>query len=227
MKRWHSVLIFLVLLVSGIVASVGSYNAASKRVEHDLGEALSLALKVQKSTVITPDTMAVFRENIPVAELRKSSRIVVRAGDNDRLTYSAECSVAAVWGISDQRLAMLFASCAMLWGIICVSFNIKRFGTQCDDCGLFLNEDNGMFYDADGKEVAFTPMQRQLMTLFFNSADHQLSKSEICNALWPKKEDASETLYTLIRRLKPVVEKHSNMQIESLRGRAYRLTPRK
>ena len=69
-------------------------------------------------------------------------------------------------------------------------------------------------------------MQHQLMTLFYESEDGLLTKTDICNALWPKKEDASETLYTLIKRLKPVVEKRSNLQIESLRGRAYRLIVR-
>ena len=53
-----------------------------------------------------------------------------------------------------------------------------------------------------------------------------LTKTEICKALWPKKPDASETLYTLIRRLKPVIEQHSNLKIESDRSKAYRLTIR-
>ena len=35
---------------------------------------------------------------------------------------------------------------------------------------------------------------------------------------------ADETLYTLIRRLKPVVEQYSDLKIESDRSRAYRLT---
>ena len=63
----------------------------------------------------------------------------------------------------------------------------------------------------------------QLMQLFFNNTHHQLSKQEICDALWPKKPDASETLYTLIRRIKPVIEQNSNLMIESERGKSYRL----
>jgi superfamily II DNA helicase RecQ len=71
--------------------------------------------------------------------------------------------------------------------------------------------------------IKFTPMQHQLMQLFFNNTHHQLSKQEICDALWPKKPDASETLYTLIRRIKPVIEQNSNLMIESERGKSYRL----
>jgi len=69
-------------------------------------------------------------------------------------------------------------------------------------------------------------MQHQLMEMFFQSPSHSLTKKEICNALWPKKPDASETLYTLIKRLKPVVEQHSCLKIESDRSKAYSLKVR-
>ena len=65
--------------------------------------------------------------------------------------------------------------------------------------------------------------QQQLMEMFFRSEAHQLTKTEICDALWPKKPDASETLYTLIRRLKPIVEQHSDLKIEADRGKSYGL----
>ena len=67
-------------------------------------------------------------------------------------------------------------------------------------------------------------MQFQLMRMFFNAEGHKLSKSEICESLWPGKDDASETLYTLVRRLKRVVEQNSSLKIEAERGRAYKLT---
>ena len=38
------------------------------------------------------------------------------------------------------------------------------------------------------------------------------------------KDDASETLYTLVRRLKRIVEQNSRLKIEAERGRAYKLT---
>ena len=67
-------------------------------------------------------------------------------------------------------------------------------------------------------------MQQQLMELFFHADDYRLSKTDICNALWPKKDDANETLYTLVRRLKAVLEAQSRLTIEADRGRSYRLT---
>ena len=87
--------------------------------------------------------------------------------------------------------------------------------------GLTLQE--GIFLDAKGCIVKLTPMQQQLMEMLWLSPSHKLSKTEICDALWPKKEDSSETLYTLIRRLKPIIEEHSDLKIESDRGKSYGL----
>ncbi len=89
--------------------------------------------------------------------------------------------------------------------------------------GLTYAEAEGRFYAADGKPIRLTPMQHQLLTMFYRSPSHVLSKAEICEALWPKKPDASETLYTLIRRLKPIVEQHTVLKIESDRSKSYRL----
>jgi len=64
------------------------------------------------------------------------------------------------------------------------------------------------------------------MTLFWNAPSHSLPKEEICTTLWPKKEDANDTLYTLVRRLKPIVEEHTNLMIVADRGKNYSLKPK-
>ena len=56
-----------------------------------------------------------------------------------------------------------------------------------------------------------------------NAEGHTLSKQEICSRLWPGKPDASATLYTLVKRIKPVIEANSQLRIESDRGRSYSL----
>ena len=89
--------------------------------------------------------------------------------------------------------------------------------------GIYYSETDKRFMDKAGQHVKLTPMQQQLMEMFFRSESHLLTKTEICDALWPKKEDASETLYTLIRRLKPIIEQHSDLKIEADRGKAYEL----
>jgi DNA-binding response OmpR family regulator len=79
------------------------------------------------------------------------------------------------------------------------------------------------FYNPQGEPVHLTPMQHHLLTMFFLSPQHELSHSEIADALWPKKPDASETLYTLIRRLKVVLAQHSTLTVVVDRGRSYKL----
>jgi len=50
-----------------------------------------------------------------------------------------------------------------------------------------------------------------------------LSKQALCQALWPGKPDASETLYTLVRRTKQALEADGHVHIRSVRGRAYQI----
>ena len=50
-----------------------------------------------------------------------------------------------------------------------------------------------------------------------------LKRAQNYSDVRPGKPDASETLYTLIKRLKPVVERHSSLRIASDRSKAYRL----
>ena len=39
----------------------------------------------------------------------------------------------------------------------------------------------------------------------------------------PRNLEMKEALYTLIRRLKPIIEQHSDLKIEADRGKAYEL----
>ena len=83
---------------------------------------------------------------------------------------------------------------------------------------LSLSRRDDCFYNDRRERLHLTPMQYALIYL---SDAHRLTKPHICRALWPGKENADETLYTLIRRLKPIVESHSNLHITTDRGRAY------
>lgn len=59
--------------------------------------------------------------------------------------------------------------------------------------------------------------------MFYSHQAHALSKQEICETLWPKKPDASDTLYTLIRRLRPIVEQSGRLKIVTDRENGYSL----
>ena len=86
---------------------------------------------------------------------------------------------------------------------------------------LSLSTRDDCFYDDHRERLHLTPMQYALMEMFYLNDAHRLTKPHICRALWPGKDNADETLYTLIRRLKPILESHSNLRISSDRGRAY------
>ena len=66
-------------------------------------------------------------------------------------------------------------------------------------------------------------MQEQLVTLLMSAPERTMSKHDLCQALWPGKPDASETLYTLVRRTKQALETEGRIRITSERGRSYRI----
>lgn len=159
----------------------------------------------------------------------------------------AECSFFMVLSMSNQKLPITLMLLSLLWaGITYYYFRKKRFSyclsfaeaennnsacvcTKDDDScimsvgNMTYNTQSETFYAADNREINLTPMQFELMQMFFKADGHRLFKTDICNALWPGKDNANETLYTMIKRLKPVIETNSNLKIEVERGRAYKL----
>ena len=226
MKQQYLVIVLFVLIVASCATSLVSYRTAERQVNDDMSQALSSALSMQQSNVITQDTIQSFNSHLQIAELRGKATIAVDTKGREFKAY-ARCSEATIFSLSDQRLTAVLWSMTLLWAAFCFYRHRKdmmQMAGMLQYGGLCFAEAEGTFYDAKGQRIKLTPMQQQLMEMFFRSEAHQLTKTEICDALWPKKPDASETLYTLIRRLKPVVEQHSNLKIESDRGRAYELT---
>ena len=82
------------------------------------------------------------------------------------------------------------------------------------------------FYNERKEEIYFTSMQRSFMKMLMESEDKKVSIDDICRNLWPGKENAKETLYTLVRRLKPIVESNTNLKIAADKGGYYRLSPK-
>ena len=226
MKQQYLVIVLFVLIVASCATSLVSYRTAERQVNDDMSQALSSALAMQQSNVITQDTIQSFNSHLQIAELRGKATIAVDTKGREFKAY-ARCSEATIFSLSDQRLTAVLWSMTLLWAAFCFyrrRHEMLQMAGMLQYGGLCFAEAEGTFYDAKGQRIKLTPMQQQLLEMFFRSEAHQLTKTEICDALWPKKPDASETLYTLIRRLKPVVEQHSNLKIESDRGRAYELT---
>ena len=226
MKQRHAVILLFALIIASSLTSFSSYKSTCIMVNNDMDRALALALEEQKSDVISQDTIRTFNNHLQIAELRGKATLAVDARGQKFKAY-AQCSEATILSLSDQRPASVLWMITIGWSVFCF-YRIKKFEPLLAGMthfgGLRFSESESLFYAEDGHQVQLTPMQHQLMEMFFKSPSHLLTKTEICDALWPKKPDASETLYTLIRRLKPVIEQNSTLKIESHRGKAYRLT---
>ena len=214
MKPYLSVIVFLVFVGSSLLASIGSYQATQTRIEADMQHALSMTLQERPERYITPDTIRTYRSHLTIGQLRDRSFICydTSKGSGTIQCYST-CSFLTVLSLSDQRLSLFLSLMAILWAVVTVRMFRRhhQLVSVMPHVGtLYYSSEGECFVDQRQQPIRLTPMQHQL----------------ICSHLWPGKEDANDTLYTLIRRLKPVLEAHSNVQIESDRGRAYHLTVR-
>lgn len=159
-------------------------------------------------------------DTILYTDQQTKARIAIRS--------MAQCSQAQLFAMSDQRLSLALSLLSLLWMLTMLTRGKKSIPQPCPLVnsntigGITLQGDT--FYDTDGRELHLTPMQRKLLTMFFLAPDRKLSQSDICATLWPKKDDASETLYALITRTKRAVESRSTLKIEVDRGRGYSLT---
>ncbi|WP_314923843.1 helix-turn-helix domain-containing protein [Prevotella pallens] len=241
MKPYTAVIVFLTLVLSSVFTSINSYNHTKKMIVNDMNRALALTLSEQQEAWITPDTIINYRKNLKIDVLRNESFVTyalnntpktlcskpmkwVRNNNRNIILQSyATCSLFTIYGLSNQRSAVFLLFLSIVWLASSVYWLRKhRLGTLVLNSLIYSNN-RQMFYNIKQMPVPFTPMQQQLMQLFVASADYKLSKQTICDALWPKKPDATETLYTLIRRIKPVLKKYAGLNIVTERGGDYRL----
>lgn len=186
--------------------------------------------RLQQAAFITFDVVdSDFQNNSLGDQAICSDTLIVKdkhAGETLALKGYARLSVASILGMSDQRIPAACMISAFLWAMLSwLYLRKKQEGSEAVTGfgGLVYSEVDQRFYTAAHTPIRFTPMQQQLMLLFWNAPSHSLTKEDICATLWPKKEDANDTLYTLIRRLKPIVEEHTNLKIVADRGRNYSL----
>ena len=230
------ILIFIALCLSAFATSYGSYRSAERAIEGDMRQALAKTIGEKGMETLRQDSIRAYKsmshaesETMTIAvgdetlrkhlrdpQLRERAYIKYTVGKEKghwkvAFNIEAQCSAAMIWGMSDQRLSLVLA----IMSLISLAFSFKgRRQLQLVAMENF-------------SEAHLTPMQRQLMEMFISSDSHRLSKHEICNALWPKKDDANETLYALISRLKRELSRTTDYDIVSDRGRAYILKRRK
>ena len=242
MKRTPALLVTLIFALSAALTAVNDYRTQRRQIANDLTQALRLTVAEQPSDWLSADTIRSYRQHLELACLRdtavltlcmlKDEKTQSNGISGERVNIRPDISAYGnvylsgleVWWMADHRLSLLFSLMTLmgLWLTLRKRSEIVS-AVVCKKEKSCLTDD-GRLIDVEGRELHLTPMQRQLVQLFQKAPRHELSKEAICDALWPRKDNASETLYALISRLKAVVEPRTNLRITSDRGRAYRLT---
>lgn len=223
-------IIFAFIILCALCSSIDSYKSTVNGITRDVNNALKLTLAEMPADVINADTIRCYRSHLTIAELKNTACIAMtsvrRAGRQEtQMVAQANCDAMTILMLSDQRASGSLLFAGILW-MMCSMWYIRRFKPEMFAEALsyggivFVND---KFVTAKGEPIHFTPMQHSLMEMFMMTESHSLSKQEICDRLWPKKPDASDTLYTLIKRVKPILEANSNLKIESDRGKSYML----
>ncbi len=232
MSRLLPFFVTAALALSSIWAGIDSYLRTETTIARDLTRALTLTAQEQPVDWLSTDTIRTFRSHLQMGELRENAYLAFCLMDqrrqqaagtvaSDTLVVTdhvlaqgyATCSAFAIWRMSDQRLSAVLALLTCIMLCMCLQ-KTRKVQIKLADA-------------PSSQEFAslslFTPLQSQLLDLLLASPTHELTKQEICDALWPRKDNASETLYTLIHRIKPVLDQHTGFRIVSNRGRSYRL----
>ena len=221
---------FCFLMLCALCTGINSYNRTKGMIAQDVNSALEQVLAKMPDNVVTTDTIRCYRNCLTIAELKDTAGIAIRTVRRDgrletKLVAEANCSFATTFMMSDQKASGSILLVGMLW-LFGSLWYVRRNRPELIVQGLAYGGivyNNDKFMTQSGEQIHLTPMQHSLLEMFITAETHTLSKQEICNRLWPKKPDANDTLYTLIKRIKPIVEANSTLKIESDRGKSYSL----
>ena len=223
-------IVFSFLMLCALCTSINSYRRTKYIIAQDVNQALKQVLAKMPDNAVTTDTIRCYRSCLTIAELKDTAGIAMRTVRRDgrletKLVAEANCDFATTFMMSDQKASGSLFMFGALW-LLGSLWYVRRKKSELITQGLAYGGivyNNDKFMTLSGEEIRLTPMQHSLLKMFITTDTHTLSKQEICDRLWPKKPDASDTLYTLIRRIKPIIETHSILKIESDRGKSYSL----
>lgn len=250
MKPITAIIVFFSLMLPSLMLSFGNYAITKEHIIADVNQALAQTILYKSSDHITADTLKVFRSKLKIDELRETSYLSICTAEPSKVAFCSDtmsykvgnerlhiraypnCSKAAIFGMSEQKIPSILFALSLIWGAFSIMYlrtkplrenypvesGVIAVGT------LYFSKSSNLFLNEKKQEIYFTPMQHRLMQMFVAADNHKLSVEEICQTLWPGKDDARDTLYTLIRRLKPILESVSNVRIEAMKGHFYILT---
>lgn len=246
MKPITAIVVFFSLMLPSLALGFGNYATTKENIIADVNQALAQTILDKNADHITVDTLRVFRSKLKIDELRETSYLSICTEAPSNVTFCSDtmsykvgderlyiraypnCSKAAIFGMSGQKIPSILFLLSLIWG----AFSLMYLRTKSLDCysvepetitigTLHFSKSSNRFWNEKRQEIYFTPMQHRLMQMFIAADGHRLSVEEICHTLWPGKEDARDTLYTLVRRIKPVLERACNVKIEAEKGHFY------
>ena len=221
--------IFIILVGSSVLAGIDSLVRTEQRAQWDADRALALTLRECEPDRIDADTIRVYRSHLTMLALRDTASLSFAMVDDEcrqpTLSANTGLTLYRLWTLSDQRASGALAALAAFWLALSLLLTMRCREVMVTgmQMGMLCYDEQRRRFLYDGHELHFTPMQRSLMELFLAAPDHRLSQQDICDHLWPKKPDASATLYTLIRRIKPILDEAAGMKIACNRGDSYQL----
>lgn len=251
MKPINAIIVFVSCITISVSLSYVNYRLAKENIIEDVNQALAKTILTGPYNQITADTLNTYKSNLKISQLKETSYLSLCTEEpsktslcSDTMSYMVgneklhiraypNCTKATIFGISDQTIPGILFMSSLLWGIFSLSYLLKKnaLGVRANSDlpmlsygNLFFSESAGQFYNNKKELIYFTPMQLSLMKMLILSDNKRLSTEEICHNLWPRKDNAKESLYTLIRRLKPIVESNSNVRITSDKSGYYTLT---
>ena len=171
LKAYHSILIFAILVMSAVFSSVNNYRKAQYAIVQDMNKALAQTLQENKYQWITPDTIQSYRSHLSIDLLKSTSNLCYvmedrrRGRNNSQLENSvnqlsskemllnehsiqsyANCSMADVFCMSNQRTSLTLTFMAMIWAIVSLYYHLRKqpLNNQAD---LFGTDDTSYIKD--------------------------------------------------------------------------------
>jgi hypothetical protein len=128
----------------------------------------------------------------------------------------ADCSMASVFAASDQTLPGVLFTLSIL--SMASLFVWRRKDNEMSETKLA--PVSSAVHPLNG--IKLTPMQRQFAQLLLDAPEMRVDKATLCSTLWGNKNNAEESLYTLVRRTK-IALVEANIEIICNRGDSYEL----
>ncbi len=251
MKPITAIIVFFSLMIPSLFLGYGNYVATKEYIIADMNQALAKTILVKTPEKVTTDTLKTFRSHLKINQLKETSYLSICTEEPSKVSFCSDtmsykcgvekyhiraypnCTKAAVFDMSEQTIPSMLFIISLCWGMFSMAYLHKKNRTELladvnsqtiTFGNLSFSNATSLFYNEKQETINFTPMQLSFMKMLITSEHKRVAVDEICHNLWGGKENAKESLYTLVRRLKPVVENNSNIRIVSDKNGYYTLT---